>query len=56
MLPEGINIKDNSLMIIEDINNRKAVGIIWYLYPNLPKKLYTGYFFPKINSLWIFCV
>lgn len=34
MLPEGINTKDNSLMMIEDENNKKTVGIIWYLYEN----------------------
>ena len=34
MLPEGINTKDNSLMMIEDENNEKTVGIIWYLYEN----------------------
>lgn len=32
MLPEGIETKDNSLMMIEDENSKKAVGIIWYLY------------------------
>lgn len=34
MLPEGINTKDNFLMMIEDEKNKKAVGIIWYLYEN----------------------
>lgn len=32
MLPEGMETKDNSLMMIEDENSQKAVGIIWYLY------------------------
>lgn len=32
MLPEGINTKDHSLMMIEDENSHKTVGIIWYLY------------------------
>lgn len=34
MLPEGINTKDHSLMMIEDENSHKPVGIIWYLYEN----------------------
>ena len=32
MLPEGIKTKDHSLMMIEDENSQKTVGIIWYLY------------------------
>lgn len=32
MLPEGEKTKDNSLMMIEDENSHKTVGIIWYLY------------------------
>lgn len=32
MLPEGVKTKDNSLMMIEDENSQKTVGIIWYLY------------------------
>lgn len=32
MLPEGINTKDNHLMIIEDVSSGISVGIIWYLY------------------------
>lgn len=32
MLSEGMDTKDNSLMIIEDENTGKKVGIIWYLY------------------------
>lgn len=32
MLPEGINTKDNSVMIIEDLLDGKAAGLIWYLY------------------------
>ena len=32
MLPEGSSTKDNSLMMIEEVYNGKAVGVIWYLY------------------------
>ncbi len=32
MLLEGIKTKDHSLMMIEDENRKKTVGIIWYLY------------------------
>lgn len=32
MLPQGTDTKDNYVMIIEDVRDRKAVGIIWYLY------------------------
>lgn len=32
MLPEGVKTRDQSLMMIEDENSRKTVGIIWYLY------------------------
>ncbi len=32
MLPEGIQTKDHSLMMIEDEKIQKPVGIIWYMY------------------------
>lgn len=32
MLPEGIKTKDHSLMMIEEEDSQKSVGIIWYLY------------------------
>lgn len=32
MLPEGVKTKDHSLMMIEDEDSQKNVGIIWYLY------------------------
>ncbi|HAX50465.1 MAG TPA: hypothetical protein DDY59_04940 [Lachnospiraceae bacterium] len=32
MLPDGMNTKDNSLMVIEDIPGSRNVGSIWYLY------------------------
>ncbi|RKI39415.1 GNAT family N-acetyltransferase [bacterium D16-51] len=32
ILPEGIKTKDHSLMMIEEEDSRKSVGIIWYLY------------------------
>lgn len=32
MLKDGVDTKDNDLMIIEDCNDKKNVGVIWYLY------------------------
>lgn len=32
MLPEGLDTKDNALMIVEDWSDGRAVGIIWYLF------------------------
>ena len=32
MLPEGINTKDHSIMMIVEESSQKNVGIIWYLY------------------------
>jgi ribosomal protein S18 acetylase RimI-like enzyme len=32
MLPQGLDTKDNALMIIEDYETGKDVGIIWYLF------------------------
>lgn len=32
MLPAGLDTRDNSLMIIEDLMNGKNVGVMWYLF------------------------
>lgn len=32
MLPDGLDTKHNSLMVIEDTLDAKIVGFIWYLY------------------------
>ncbi|WP_455616983.1 GNAT family N-acetyltransferase [Eisenbergiella sp.] len=32
MLKDGVDTKDNDLMIIEDCDAEKNVGVIWYLY------------------------
>lgn len=32
MLPDGLDTKNNSLMVIEDTLDSKIVGFMWYLY------------------------
>lgn len=32
MLPDGLDTKDNSLMVIEDMSDGKSVGFMWFLY------------------------
>lgn len=32
MLPDGLDTKDNSLMVVEDISDSRNIGFIWYLY------------------------